>query len=369
MTRTVLALGALFLISGLTACGSSNKAPSLAITDLESSYYEMVCHNFVGCEDETFISVVIQDEADCLEFVNDAYAEQHGGIADMVAAVNGGTVIYDAEAAFECLVQQRALSCEEFGKREPAICNSVFTGTIADDGACEINTECISNYCDSSQACPGTCVAALAEGQACQIDDECEKSVRCVNNECQAYTAALGSGVRCEADDNDWCGDGLYCHEQDETCAQRIASGETCDGNSDAECVYGSLCVADAQGDPRCVEVTVVETEGQACSVQDAILCALYTDLSCKIDDLATLSGTCVPVPRLGETCFEAGANMTLTQCDFFDKLYCDVPADHQTDGVCAKLKVDGQPCTGDDCLGFCNENSICESDSNSMCD
>jgi len=76
-----------------------------------------------------------------------------------------------------------------------------------------------------------------------------------------------------------------------------------------------------------------------------------------------------VPTPGTGDTCFEAGQDMAVTQCSFYDWLYCDIPPDYQSDGVCVPLKEDGEPCSGDDCLGFCSGDNVCESDSDTVCD
>jgi hypothetical protein len=328
----------------------------------------MTCAKFVTCEKDTFISLLLPDEAACIDFFQQTYADEHGSILDIIAAVEGGTVNYDAKAGYKCIQEQEAYTCEEFGKRDPEICQEVFTGTIAEGDACELHPECLSGYCDTTQDCPGVCTPKVSVGQACDLDAECEPFTRCVRDTCQRWTGSLASGDDCDPGDDDWCAEGLFCHEDLEVCETQVAIGDPCEAAGGSECVFGAICVGDGEGNTTCVELTIEESQDAVCDNRMGIMCAMYAGLSCRIDNFEELTGTCVPSPGPGDTCFEAGQEMAMTQCSFFDMLYCDVPPDYQSDGSCVPLKEDGDPCTGDDCLGSCNQVNFCESDSDTVC-
>lgn len=366
MKTWILSLVVLAVLSSALGCGGGG--PKLGIDEVEDAYYELSCAKLVACAKESFIAILIPDQAACIDFLSTTYADEPGSIDDIIAAVEAGTVIYDGKAAHKCLEEQAAQSCEQFGNQDPEICREVFTGTIADDGACELDAECVSSFCDTTEDCPGVCAPTVAEGQPCEIDAECAPGTRCVRGNCTAWTRALAVGEDCEPGDDDWCGDGLFCHEGLEECAEQVDIGETCEGAGGAECVFGAICAADVEGALSCVELVIEDTQGEICDNRRGILCDMHAGLSCRIDDFEALTGTCVPTPGVGETCFEAGQDMAVTQCSFYDQLYCDAPADYQTDGTCALLKQNGEPCTGDDCLGVCNLDGVCESDSDTVC-
>ncbi|MBU1239430.1 hypothetical protein KJ865_06950, partial [Myxococcota bacterium] len=205
MKKISLILISLLAFGLFWACDDDTAAPSLALEEVETSYVALMCEKFVGCQDNTMVSLFLNTEAACVDFFEAEYVDEHGGIGDMIAAVNGGTVLYDAEAAYACLEQQGAQSCQEFGNADPVICQDVFTGTVDDGGACEINEECLSNYCDTSEACPGVCAPAVADGASCDMSDECMKGAKCINGTCQTYVAGVAQGEDCEPGDDDWC--------------------------------------------------------------------------------------------------------------------------------------------------------------------
>ena len=95
--------------------------------------------------------------ADCKEFLNKMEDAQSDGLDDIIAAVENGTITYNGESGYQCLEEMKVLDCNEFTRKEPDICNSVFTGTVENGGSCKLNEECVSTYCDISNACPGTC--------------------------------------------------------------------------------------------------------------------------------------------------------------------------------------------------------------------
>jgi hypothetical protein len=370
LKKLTLILSILMAFSMITACDDdSTSAPTLPVTEVEDSYYSLFCNHIDQCDTAPFFSILINDQAGCLTFLEDNFSQEHGSLSDIIDAVNAGTVVYDGQAAYKCLEEQETYTCQEFGNKDPESCKTVFTGTVEDDGSCELNEECLSNYCDISEACPGTCKPAILEGRTCEIDDECQSGTKCVNYSCQTYSVPFAAGDDCEPGDNDWCAEGLFCHDDDQKCVSQIAIGSECDGMSDNECGSGALCAETSEDTYTCVTLIVVENENEACESKNGIRCAMYNDLACKWDDFETLSGVCVPAPALGDVCFVSdGADSTMTACNFFDGLYCDT-GDYTQDGTCKTLLEDGAVCEGGDCKGFCNENNVCESGSENMCE
>ncbi len=359
MLKKNLFLSLLLVPLTLFACDDGDKKsnPSLPLAEVEGEYYNLFCEQIETCEVNPYFSMVIEDRQGCLDFIT---SQTDGpGLGGILDAVDAGTVVYDAEKGYACIEDMKALPCDEFGDHEPESCVGVFTGTIADGEECRINEECVSGYCDTSEACPGTCVAAVAVGGTCALTDECESGAKCVLGECTVFTAPVAEGQPCDSTE-DWCAEGLFCHPETEVCTARLAEGTECEEVSDLECEAGTLCFGVGGEAKTCKALTILETADAACDYNAGLMCAAYEDLTCAIDDFQAFTGTCQPFTRLDEVCFEA-ATTTLTSCDMFADLYCDMSGGFQQDGHCAAKKAGGVACTdSDQCLsGFC-DNDVC---------
>jgi hypothetical protein len=341
----------------LAACddGGGKKAPTLALEDVQDAYLELFCEKIESCEFSAFFDVIIEDRQGCVAFLK-SRAGQEIGIADLIAAVEAGTIIYDGAAAHACLEAMRGLSCAAFGNAEPTECQDTFTGTIAHGGACHLGEECQSGNCDQSAGCPGVCRPAVPEGSACEDSGACVAGTKCVLDECTAFSAPVAEGGACDPDE-DWCDTGLFCHPTSGECTARLAVGAACENVHELECEQGALCIGMGQNPKECVELVVVETVGGVCDFGAGAICAAYDDLSCAIDDFQAFTGTCQISKKLGEVCFDSSARV-LTLCDPTADLYCDLSAGFQVDGACAAKKADGAACTDNDhCLsGWCDE-------------
>ncbi len=353
-------LATLLFVFNLAACddGGGKSAPKLALTDVESEYYNLFCEQIETCGGNPYFTLVFNDRQGCLDFL-DTQIGNGVGLADMIAAVNEGTVLYDGEKGYSCIEAMKALPCDEFGDREPEACIGVFTGTIADDGECFLNEECVSGYCNTDTTCPGTCEAAVAAGDACTQTDECVTGAKCVLDECTVFTAPVTAGNPCDADE-DWCAEGLFCHPTTEECTTRLAEGSDCENVSENECEAGTLCFGVGDAQKTCIALTIVTTADAVCDYGAGTMCAAYNDLTCAIDDFQAFTGTCQTSKKLNEVCFDS-TNLVMTGCDMFADLFCDMSGGYQTDGTCTAKKAGGAACTdSEQCLsGFC-DNDLC---------
>ncbi len=345
----------------LIGCDDDAAAPSVAISEVESTYYDLFCDKIQTCDVfNAYVDIAISTHEQCLDFVAYNIQNEGGGLGSVIDAVNEGTVLYDGAKAYACVEAMAALPCDEFGDAEPEACNGVFTGTIADGSACFINEECESGYCDTDAECPGTCMAAVLEGDGCETTDECETGAKCVLGECTFFTASVTEGGACDPDE-DWCADGLFCHPDTEECTGRLSAGEDCDGMADLECESGTMCIGMGGTQATCVELTIMESVDDVCSYNDGDICAMYNDLVCALDDFQNFTGTCQISAKLDDMCFDS-ENLVLTSCDMWGDLYCDMPGGWTEDGFCTAKKDGGEACDDDDqCLsGWCNVD-VCE--------
>ncbi|MBU1243025.1 hypothetical protein KKD52_06040, partial [Myxococcota bacterium] len=356
MLKKITLLITLFFSFNLAACddGGEKSAPKLALADVESEYYNLFCEQIETCGVNPYFDLVINDRQGCLDFLETQLGNE-AGLADMIAAVNEGTIVYDAEKGYACIEAMKALACDEFGDLEPEACNGTFTGTIDDNGECFLNEECVSGYCNTETACPGTCEPAVATGDACDSSDQCITGAKCILGECAVFSAPVTAGNPCDSNE-DWCATGLYCNPDTNVCAARIAQDQDCDNVSDQECVSGTMCFGIGDAQKTCTELTIVETADAACDYNAGIMCAAYNDLTCAIDDFQALTGTCQTFKQLNEVCFDS-TNLVMTGCDMFGDLYCDMSGGYQADGTCKAKLAGGDACTDSEaCLsGFCD--------------
>jgi hypothetical protein len=77
--------------------------------------------------------------------------------ADQVrTSVASGRAVFDADAGRDCLAMLGFddLSCPEFwDSADPAVCRTVYRGTVAAGGACAISLECVSGFFCIDQTC------------------------------------------------------------------------------------------------------------------------------------------------------------------------------------------------------------------------
>ena len=236
--------------------------------------------------------------------------------------VTAGKVIYDADAAARCIDGYASEGCTISDSDAAATqmhteaCRAVFTGTVADGGACLSGVECASQSCavascNAATCCVGACQAQIAAGGDCS-----------------------GSGAVCV--------DGTLCRSggNTATCVAPIAAGQPCAHSNVDVCAIGTTCITDsATGTSSC---GTAPAEGQPCP--DGI-CDADAD-SC---DPATK--TCVRKVAVGGTCTSSTGCVPYAACDL-------------TSSTCVAMALAGASCVQDaDCLvGLSCGNGICTS-------
>lgn len=212
--------------------------------------------------------------------------------ATSVTKVELGTLRYDAQAAAACVASVAELSCQ-FAIYQGR-CADVFVGLVAPGAACTQrgDGECRDGYCDTSERCPGVCVAWRGVDQSCDNEEQ-------------------------------QCGEGLYCDE--DKCKRRLPAGLSCD-NAPGACGDELQCLAPTEGDPRVC--TRLGDEGDDC--EDDQGCA-WT-LTC--DD-----GVCRARVARGDRCRQA------RNCPDGDQCYAAVQGEATR---CAEPLDVGAVCSGD---------------------
>ena len=159
------------------------------------------------------------------------------------------------------------------------------------DQTCQDDVQCASLLCGvtSSTARCGTCYPVIQEGGACGRGDNCVYPLTCLDGTCVPW-AQLGE----PCDDKVTCTGGLTC--RDGTCQATAKDGEPCQSLLDcqnrlSECV-GGVCVGP--------EIRQLGENCRGSFPGPRVYCAFGLDCA---DDL-----TCVPGPKLGESCNDPGA-------------------------------------------------------------
>jgi hypothetical protein len=208
-------------------------------------------------------------------------------VAAIVAAASAGKAHYDPAAARACLDAVAAVNCGAIREGPPALggaCQNVFTGTVANGGACIHDLECVAgSFCADTGTCSGTCTLG---GPNCNFDSQCASGELCDFG--GSTTASAG---RCMA------------------AAPPGAAGEACGTNfrcqADVYCTFGGTCQAAGQ-------------EGQPCDLVANPFTVCAGGLMCVPDDTRT-TGTCMKPAAEGETCqleAQCGGIITSLTCD-----------------------------------------------------
>jgi len=182
---------------------------------------------------------------------------------------------FDKAAGDQCLVELAAWTCDQ---KEPAVCDTVFSGSTPPGGACDTSASCarpvsgdVTCHYDGSSGPTGTgtckVIPTPAEGQPCGSDSSTSTEL-----------------YRCD-DAPDF-----YCDSSTSKCKLRAALGASCTIGS---CVAGSTCVSDGSGGSTCTSLTPL---GGDCSTID-----------CVDDAFCDSSNKCVPTKPAGEPCVSFG--------------------------------------------------------------
>jgi hypothetical protein len=295
------------------ACNHGNGG-GIAPADYATEAANAVCDYDVRCG-------LFADQASCLAY----------GLVSVDAGflmlLDSGKATFDGNAAQACLDWISNRSCDQTqmdARVEIAACSQFVVGTVAMNGACEQNAECVSGACataDCQQACcTGTCVAAegpAGSGDPC-VTRSCDSSLACSMAGVCVPLGGSGAGCMLSSD----CDFGLGCPAGE--CAPLPAIGDPCPTGECAD--IGAVC-DDAS---MCV---MVGLPGAPCTTNDD--CSKYAECN---------GTTCVAQPTLGQPC-DVGCS---------DGSYCNIPDGGSGVGTCDALGSDGDPCTRDaQCTSF----------------
>lgn len=240
---------------------------------------------------------------ECIE-IQHARSEA-GDFSKIVAAVDSGKAVFDADAASDCLdtLQSNldADTCYEPTLAERTACLDAIQGTVASGEPCLYASECASGTCEVSQAddiCHGTCAPMpemAAEGEDCNPPAvECDASQNLL---CTTSTDENGNFSR--------------------TCVRNGSRQEGEPAAVSANCAEGFY-----QVDGTCMTVTA-SAEGESCvfwpdNAEEAAIGVCQAGFYCGNLD-ADDRGTCAPLGGEGETC--------TNEYGCIDGLYCDTDA------------------------------------------
>jgi hypothetical protein len=245
--KTLNRLSVLFFTFAMGACGGGSS--SVSVDQYSTKLANAICAYQATCG---FLS----DAASCEASIDI-------GLETTLNDVKGGKVKYDGSAAAACIEDYGKLSCDDTkstaANKLTADCANVFSGTVANAGACFVGSECTSGVCSgadptTSPCTAGTCMAApaavadggdcSAPGSTCQGSDICTYDYGTQGYECQKTGIASGQG--CVGPNQ--CADGSGCiitastAGLSGTCGSLLADGATCDATKFLACPGSDYC-------------------------------------------------------------------------------------------------------------------------------
>lgn len=302
----------------VAACGSDSSGP-IAIDDLDQALIDRYCTTYVQCG-------VMPDEATCQAY----FAKLLQLDQDQVAAVKAGKIIYHGDKAAQCidLIGGTCDRTDVLGNRTNGeVCDEVYDGTVAADGACALNEECISQVCTKGSCGTNTCCMGTCTGGT--------KPMR------------GGAGATC-ADDTDCAGS--FCDTTTLQCTAYLADGATCNSSSQCQSAVcsqtclplvadGATCTTTAQ----CKDIADSCNSQHVCSRGAARGAACASSSDCAAIDHCDSTMHCAARPVRGDAC--------TTSFDCLDDSYCDATMH------CAAPLANGATCeTSSDCAShYCD--------------
>lgn len=312
MRLTALAFLAL-TFGGAVACGGSESGPfsgaggegsgsGLPLAELPTEYAAALCKAYTTCNGDLY-AIFLPGE-DCATNISAQLAEE---LATLPHAVDAGRIAYDPVKAQACIDEIAAGDCATLSQRASATCQAALSGSVPEDGDCELNEECQKDlYCKIGDACPGTCSPLEAAGRACSADGQCMSGLKCgATGLCVAPAEAGGA-----------------CNQGEPDCtAGYVCLGDNADQGTPGECVA--------------IEDAFAGETGDACSLTR--LCK--TELSCEIEAVSPIAGTCVEHVAADAACQVAVPDECPTN------QYCKLGINPLADGACTVRPAAGEPC------------------------
>lgn len=311
-------------LTAIAGCDGGTGGGAVPIEDAPAELADVWCDAIETCVGP--LAERTQGSAVCRDNVEATVA--NGTVPLWEAAIEAGTLTYDAALARACLDATRAQGCDLFIAAPPEACRDFLQGTIAIGGRCSTSEECEGDaFCDGAGCpdVPGTCAARLGSGSACESDDECQSGLLCEDGACRTPAST---------------------------------SGGSCGGGSGLECPIDELCIgADLETRGTCTPITEVFTRNldEPCDPLEAELCS--PELSCAITGgtAGALEASCKAIAPSGGSCFGASPDM----CPRGE--YCDaLPQMGDLEGTCQTLPVEGEACGQSLFTRVCGEGLEC---------
>ena len=221
MSRVGL-LSASFFAAAI-GCGGGSGGDPIPLEDLGEQVATAFCERAFNCCTEAelaeeFGGTAPADVGECVTTFGAFF-----DFDDEIDAVEAGTVTYDEGTAGDCLAELQAAGC---GAADEDLECDPFTGSVATDGACELDEACL----DGARCNDGICVDEVGLGDECP-DSFCDDGSSCTDGTCVAPPAEGQEcpGFVCEA--------GAFCDSaaQPATCVALLADGEACNGSYECE--------------------------------------------------------------------------------------------------------------------------------------
>ena len=278
-------------------------AAPVAATDFDVALASALCQLWVRCGEAN-------DLASCAAAAPMLSPAQR---AQRLTDIADGEIVYDADAAGECLARITGAACTETQLASVdgalAACPAVGRGAQPNDTSCTHDAACASTYCEpdplgpSAGACRlGSCQPiALAVGGVCEDGGlACPSGASCVGGICRLAGAAGGA---CELDAD--CGGALACnfdHDGNGTCGAAPTAGQACVVAGEPCADLGTWCRTVGIGKAGVAEAACVPTAGlgESCVPEGVVragaLCRAGTTCS-------GASGVCVALPPVEAAC------------------------------------------------------------------
>lgn len=196
-----------------------------------------------------------------------------------------GTSVTEAQIG-ACASAYEKQACDALlGNSEPAACN--VAGSRNDGEPCGFDLQCKSTNCKTAGSECGTCGPRAAAGGSCDVDNDCQTGLLCVNDVCAQPVAAGGACA-----DPDQCQGSLIC--KGGTCAKGGAAGAACDPQEqDCDFLQGLYCEPQSK---VCAQAASAKV-GEPCGLVGGKYVGC-TQSSCK-------NGTCAAFAADGAACDE----------------------------------------------------------------
>jgi hypothetical protein len=191
-----------------------------------------------------------------------------------------------------CAAALPGATCEDIIYRNIPACQP--KGKRANGAACGANGQCMSGYCAQGTGACGVCATLVAAGGSCLSGDDCQATLECgADGHCVTPGIA---GALC--DDNHPCRYGYYCTGTGSCATVKTTAGAGCVETGSCDILKGVFCngtvcakIMTAQGGEPCGVVNM--TSVAACFAGE---CASGTDVN-------TTEGTCALLAGDGEPC------------------------------------------------------------------